>query len=104
MAACPFCKRNISWRRFLKVIPNWNPKLWMTCNYCKSEIRPRYWLLWLLAWYASSFALGAILISLLEYNPAPPLLLVVLWVAYLIAAPLFLVFAKFTGGELSKSE
>jgi hypothetical protein len=104
MATCPLCKQKIALRTFLAVIPNWNPKMWITCNHCKRELRPRYWLLCVLAWYASSFVLGAILFSLAEADLAPSLILFVSWVAYVMVSPVFLVFAKFTAGELSDRE
>jgi hypothetical protein len=48
--------------------------------------------------------LGAILFSLAEADLAPSLILFVSWVAYVMVSPVFLVFAKFTAGELSDRE
>ena len=45
MAICPEWRNKLKTVKFLFVFPALNPRAYISCNFCKTELKARYWII-----------------------------------------------------------
>jgi hypothetical protein len=95
MAKCPQCNSNILWWKYLFLMPGINPKLWISCNHCKTEVKPKNWFFWLMFLIFSIFSIGGIFYWIANVTEFSSTALFVLWIAYVIVAQFVLMLAEY---------
>jgi hypothetical protein len=99
MAICPKCRKIINTARFFLVFPVINPRAYIKCKFCKSELKAKYWIIPTFIYFFFVFGFLFSIRYLSHLFGVSALILFIIWVSTGVFGPI--IYSVFEFEELN---